>query len=201
VEKKIRLSEQFLALALECEQEVLTVIELVRALGVRGHAFMVLILSTPFILPVPMPGLSMAIGIFIMFAGFGIAFGWSIWLPKWLMRRSLPGHVLARAFRSGARFIQKTEKILKPRWLVFSDNTMIQAVAGVLISISGLVLALPLPPGTNFPPATVIILLSLGILERDGVFLLAGLTAFLLKSAAIVGLFVYARPWVMQWLG
>ncbi len=195
--QKIRLSDQFRALALECEQEVLTVRELLTALGVRGHAFIALLFSLPFILPVPLPGLSMVFGVFVFISGLGITFGFGLWVPQWWMRRSLPGHLLSRVFRAAATLLQKMERILKPRIFFISESIWIRAFAGILVALSGLVLALPLPPGTNFPPAIVSVLLALGILERDGLFLLGGVLAFVVNLSVIAGLLIYARPLVM----
>lgn len=199
-EQKIRLSDQFLELALECEQEVLTVRELVEALGVRGHAFLALLCSIPFVLLVPIPGLSMPFGVVVCIAGLGVTFGFGIWLPQWLMRRSLPGRLLAKVFRQSAKLLRRTEKILKPRLFALSESGVARAASGLLISISGLILALPLPPGTNFPPAIVGVLLALGVLERDGVVLIVGFAAFLLNITVFAGVFYFAGPWLMQWL-
>ena len=198
-EQKIRLSDQFIELARECEQEVLTVHELIEALGVRGHAFIALLFSFPFVLFIPIPGLSVPFGIVVAIAGFGVTIGFDIWLPRWLMRRSLPGALLSKAFRQSARVLQKSERILRPRLFALSDSAAIRAMSGILIAVSGLILALPLPPGTNFPPAIVGVLLALGILERDGVVLIVGFAAFLLNITVFAGLFYFAGPWLMQW--
>lgn len=189
---KIRLSDQFRALALECEQEVLTVRELITALGVRGHGFLALLFSLPFVQPVPLPGLSVLFGGAVFIAGLGISFNFKLWLPSRLMRQSLPGHLLAKIFRASASLLQKIEKVLKPRMFNISDSVPVRVAAGFAIAFSGFVLALPLPPGTNFPPAAVCVLLSLGILERDGLFLILGFIAFILKMSVITGLLIYA---------
>lgn len=193
---KLRLSDQFRALALECEHEVLTVAELFAALGVRGHAFLALIFSIPFVLPVPLPGLSILFGVFVAIAGLGISFNFKLWAPQWIMRRSLPGLLLAKIFRASASLLQKIEKILRPRMFSVSESVSIRLVAGFMIALSGMILALPLPPGTNFPPASVCVLLSLGILERDGVFMLGGFLAFILQISLIAGLLIYAHEWM-----
>lgn len=173
--------------------------ELIEALGVRGHAFLALICSIPFVLLVPVPGLSVPFGVVQAISGIGVTVGFDIWLPQWMMRRSLPGNLLARVFRQSARLLKKTEKVLQPRLFPISESPIVRAFAGILIAITGLILALPLPPGTNFPPAIVGVLLSLGILERDGVVLIVGFAAFLLNITVFAGLFYFAGPWLMQW--
>lgn len=193
---KIRLSDQFKALALECEQEVLTVRELVTALGVRGHGFIALLFSVPFVTPIPLPGLSIIFGVFVMISGLGISFGFALWLPSWVMRRSLPGYLLSKVFRAAAALLQNMESILRPRLFSISESKAVRVAAGILIALSGFVLALPLPPGTNFPPASICVPLALGILERDGLVLLLGFVAFLVNVSVITSLLIYARPWL-----
>ncbi len=195
---KIRLSDQFRALALECEQEVLTMRELVTALGVRGHAFVVLIFTVPFLLPIPLPGLSVVFGIPVLISGLGISFNFKLWLPARIMRQSLPGHLLARVFRAGAGLMTRLEKLMRPRMFGISESPQLRVLAGLLIAFSGLLLALPLPPGTNFPPAGVCVFFALGILERDGLFFILGFLAFILNISVFVGLVIFARPWLLR---
>jgi hypothetical protein len=197
---KLRLSDQFHALALECETEVLTVREFISALGVRGHAFVALLLSIPFVLPVPVPGLSVFFGVVVAVSGLGISFGFALWLPEWMMRKSLPGRPLAKVFRASAAMMKKIEHIVRPRLFPISESPGFRIAAGILIALSGLVLALPLPPGTNFPPASVCVLLALGVLERDGLLLIAGFITFLLKITLITSLIVYGKQILEAWL-
>ncbi len=154
---------------------------------------MTLFLAAPFILPIPLPGVSMPFGIMIMIFGGALATGWDPYLPKRLLDRPLPGDTVRKLSRSASKVFRKAEKYLKPRldWAI--SNPVLHALAGGLIAFSGLLLALPLPPGTNAPPALCILLLAAALLERDGLMLFFGFAAFLGNVAffAILGYFGY----------
>jgi hypothetical protein len=63
--------------------------------------------------------------------------------------------------------------VLEPRLLILSNPRMAQLIGGLCLLLSILVM-LPVPFG-NMLPALAIILISLGFLERDGRFIIAGL--------------------------
>jgi hypothetical protein len=64
--------------------------------------------------------------------------------------------------------------------------------------VAAFVLLLPLPPGTNFPPALCIILMAGGLLERDGRFILAGYLAFALNVVFFALFAIYGQR-LIQW--
>ena len=78
------------------------------------------------------------------------------------------------------------------------------SAAGLVCLMLSLVLVLPIPLG-NMLPALAICLLALGILERDGLWVLAGLAAAAAAAALVSGV-VYAMVQAVffvlaRWLG
>lgn len=68
----------------------------------------------------------------------------------------------------------------------------------MIVIIGGAVLALPLPPGTNWPPGGMIALLSVGMLRTDALFILAGLIAAAFNVLFFGGLIWFAdSSWQM----
>jgi len=57
-----------------------------------------------------------------------------------------------------------------------------------MISLGGLLLFLPLPPGTNAPPALALILLCIGTLQHDIVFVILGTLILFLFTLALLSL-------------
>lgn len=53
--------------------------------------------------------------------------------------------------------------------------------------VLGLLLLLPIPIFGNLPPGIAVVILGLGLVERDGVFILAGVVATLV-SFGVMGL-------------
>jgi hypothetical protein len=139
-----------------------------------------IVLGLPFCLPIPLPGLSVVFGVVLVFVGLRIAFGHRPWLPRWLLNRPLKQESLLGLARALARFEKRTSKMLRPRLVILCRDPRIHRLNGILVALMGVLLALPLPiPFTNIPAAIPILLIGLGMLEDDGLFVVFGYaTAF-----------------------
>lgn len=93
-------------------------------------------------------------------------------IPGFLGRRKLSPRLLRRVMRYAIPFVRKLERHFRPRfsWAI-SGLGMVLAILGIAVQAVGL--ALPLPFG-NMPFAFGIVLISLGLLTRDGLGALAG---------------------------
>lgn len=165
-----------LAEAASKEQGVCTD-DLLFALGPRGHALFGLVLALPFLLPVPLPGLSTPFGFIVFFVGMGILLNKPPWLPKRLRRMKVPGRVLIQIDEKAGPKLERLEKFLRPRWFDFESGSPVSRVHGLLISFGAVLLALPAPPGGNAPPAGAIIFFCVALLERDGLMTVLGVIA------------------------
>lgn len=107
-------------------------------------------------------------------------------IPGFLGRRRLSPKLLRGIMRYAVPFVRKLERWFRPRftWAV-SGLGMVLAIIGVAIQAIGL--ALPLPFG-NTPFALGIVLISLGLLTRDGLGALAGHAIGVAAAAAFVWL-------------
>jgi hypothetical protein len=114
------------------------------------------------------------------------------WLPDRLIDHALPSetvqHVLERAARAADRF----EHLVRPRLLALTGTAFANSVNGVVLVLAVLVLMAPLPlvPFANTAPAIGIILLCIGMAERDGMVILLGHLVTLL-AAVFVGTLLY----------
>lgn len=186
---RLRPSDLFLNLAKECEAGDLTLASLVNQMGVRSHALIVLLFSMPFVAFLPLPGLSIILGALIMFCGLAITLNIPIWLPGFIGRKKLKSGMTAKIIAVAAKILKKVEFLFKPRLQFITENRILTAVLGLVIIASGFILLLPLPPGTNFPPAVVLAILSVGLLEKDGIAAVVGVAIFALE--VLVLLLVY----------
>jgi hypothetical protein len=165
-----------------------TLRELLALVGEQGLLVFCAILAMPFLLPVTIPFMSTALGLPMLLIGVAVVLNRVPWLPNRLLDHALPGatvqHVLERAAHAANRF----EHLVRPRLLALTDSALANSVHGVVLVIAVLVLMAPLPlvPFANTLPAVGIILLCLGIAERDGVVILLGHLATLV-AATFVG--------------
>lgn len=179
-----RLSDDFIAIEERLRQGPLSLRQILELMHGRGQALLALFLAFPFCLPIPIPGLSVFFGLIIATLGISIASGWRPWLPQSWLDRPLPHATMEKICHSAQKVLLKTEHWIKPRFIWFHSMRMIQLFNGVAITVCALLLALPLPPGTNFPPSIAIICVAVGALETDGLLLILGYVLFILNVLA-----------------
>ncbi|MFH1262185.1 MAG: exopolysaccharide biosynthesis protein [Pseudomonadota bacterium] len=184
------LSTEMARLASLCRVEGTTFRELLSDVGDRrGQALFSLFLSVPFLIPIPMPGPSGIIGPLVMLFGGMMALGRPLWLPKRFLRKRCDGPRFAGALERVSRVVAWMEKFVKPRGKFMSRSRWVAPFNGGMIAYTGFVLAFPLP---NFLPALAIVLIAIGILEEDGLFVALGylvtfFTTLLLGAAFFLG--------------
>ena len=166
---------------------------LIERLEHRGHALIVLLLAVPFVLPFPTLGLSAPVGLALAFAGAALLVGRPLALPAFLHRREVPAGGLRPFVRGALRVAPAAARLLRPRLGVMFAPGM-RNLLGLSLACSALILALPLPlPLGNFLPASAILLLAAGLMEGDGLFVLAGHAA----NAAVCC--VLYLSWELAW--
>jgi hypothetical protein len=171
----------------------------------RGYALAVLLLTIPFVLPMPTLGMALPIGSFLALAGLTLALGRHPVLPGFLRRRRIAYPALQALARvSRAQAGGPSRSFLRPR-LGFMLAGPGRSALGLSMAVAAVILALPLPlPLSNFFPAAAILLLALGMLEGDGLMVLAGHVAaaavgvgLYLASGAVVAGAQRALAWVL----
>ena len=180
-----RLSDDLAELRRRSAGRSLTLDDLEKALKGRGFAMLLLLLALPFCF-IPVPGLSTPFGLAVLIIGVRIAAGLKPWLPAFLLRKSLPPARLAQVLWGGLRFAKILEKIVKPRMNFLRNWPGMINLIGLGIASGGLLLLLPLPiPFSNTIPAWAVVLLSAGMMERDGLLVLLGHVTTLVSWAFI----------------
>ncbi len=173
---EVRLSEALATTAASVRGHVVTLRELLGYVGEQGLLVFSAILAMPFLIPVSLPFMSTALGLPMLLIGVAVILGRLPWIPDRLLDHQLPSasvqQVLGRAQRAAARI----EHLVKPRLLALTGSALVNSLHGVTIVIAVLLLMAPLPfvPLANTLPGIAIILLCLGMAERDGVLLLIG---------------------------
>ena len=172
-----RLSEDFGEVLRHAAGRAVTLGELETNLKGRGFALFILILSVPFCFPVALPGLSIPFGIVILLLGFRIAMGHKPKLPGFILRREISYKLLEKIVHFGQKVCRTIERFSRPRMQFLRRSGFAVNLIGIGLASGGLQLLLPLPPFvplSNTIPAVSVVLLTAGLIERDGVFVLAG---------------------------
>jgi hypothetical protein len=152
-----------------------------------GHGLLVAALALPNALPIYLPGLSAVFGLPLVFLALQLAIARDrLWLPKSLMRRSLSRALFARMARSLVPYLARLERALKPRMTELISPAMERTI-GVLSVFLGLLLSLPIPL-TNIPLTIPLVVLGVGLAERDGLMVAVGLVLGVLVAATVLTL-------------
>lgn len=119
---KIRLSEELSRMAKECEKGPVTVLQLLHTLGTQGHSLIALFFAVPFLLPMPLPGLSIPFGLVIAFAGGQMMLKKEPWLPQFLLKKELSSEMVAKVLNSGSKILTKMERFLGRAGIYFTPT-------------------------------------------------------------------------------
>jgi hypothetical protein len=169
------------------QSEPLTVQAIFDTVGTSGQLMLVLILSVPFLQPIPMFGLSSVFGSVIGLVGIGIFLGKPPWLPQKLRVREIPPALVQRICHGGEKFFEWIEKFVRPRGGLLHRNPALLRVAGAMIVVNAFLLALPLPiPATNIVPSVPTVLIAIGTVEEDDLLIGLGYLTFVLSLAFFV---------------
>ena len=193
-----KLSDELHALAERFHERSVTLREVMETLGTRATGLLIVILALPFCAPISIPGLSMPFGAVILLLAGCFVFGQPPWLPRRLLTVQLPPRFFGAVLEGASKFIGWIERQLHPRWLWLTSNTALQRVHALAVCAGAFLLLLPLGgiPFTNTLPALVVVIGTLGMMERDGVAVVAAYTIlgvtliyFGTFAGVIVGLF------------
>lgn len=172
-----------------CEEDRITVGEIIDRFGRRAFGALLFIFSTPNLLPLP-PGSSTVLGAPLVLLAPQVALGvHAPWLPRFVDDREISGTDLNRFFGRLLPTVERFEKVSRPRMSLLFGRVG-DRVLGLVCTLLALVLILPIPFG-NLLPALTIGVLAFSLVQRDGVFALLGYglaasSAFVLFLAADV---------------
>ncbi len=163
--------------------------DLIAALQDRAYGVLMLVFALPNLAPIGVPGMSVIFGAPLILLAFQLAWGRPMpWFPRWLAERSFSRAALERALLWSLPMLERTERWLRPRLLLLTGWTGERFLAAACV-VFAILLSLPIPFG-NWLPALALCILSLALVEKDGIAYLAGmavgLASLAVASAVIV---------------
>jgi hypothetical protein len=161
--------------------EVITVGELVDRSAEAGFGFLIGVLT---LIAIPFFGLSTPFGLAIALGGMQLALGMRRpWLPQRARRRQLSMAMLDRVLALLSRRTRWLSRSTRRRW----ERLLMPRLVGLGIVLLGLGLALPLPiPGSNMIFLIPLFVYAVGLLERDGIWVLLGHVGTLIDMTLLV---------------
>ena len=151
----------------------------------RGFALVLLLSTFPFVLPFPTLGLATPVGFALALGALGLVLGRPASLPPSLGALEIGPAALARAAAVVSRATWVLSRVTRPR-MPFMMGRVMRIALGLSLFTAAVVLGLPIPlPLSNFFPAVAILLLAAGMLEGDGLLVLAGHVATLAVCAVV----------------
>lgn len=176
MEKNKRSTSDLLEMVVtENTKDTITVGEIKNSLHERGFGVLMAIAALPLCIPVPVPpGYTTIFAIPLFIIAIQMVWGLdSPWLPKWLEKKEITRKSLARLVEKATPLLRKIEKLLKPRLTYIEVHTW-EKVIGLFAFVFTISIAIPLPL-TNLPPGYGILIMSLGLLSKDGITIIIGM--------------------------
>jgi hypothetical protein len=175
-DSKASLSQTLLDLIGSIQGPTVTLRALMNRIGEQGLLLVCAVASLPFLIPVSIPGVSTVFGAAIIMVSIAITLNRMPWLPRRILDRQMDTHRLVPALHKGANVVSRLDRFVKPRMGGLTNGATVARLNGLAIILAGVLLMFPLGliPFSNTLPGIAILLLSAGMLQRDGLIVLAG---------------------------
>lgn len=180
-----RTSEVLCAFAQSRTSDRVSIGEIVDALGDRGLGVLLAAFAIPNVFPSTIPFGNVLTGIPVILISAQLMMGMErLYLPRFIAQRTISTAFLKAWTPRVTRLLAWFERLLRPRFSYMTQADAERAI-GTLCMVLSIATTLPIPFGHQLP-ALGIMLIGLGLIERDGLALLAG-TLIGLVGVALLG--------------
>lgn len=187
-----RLSATLLRIASRPGRDRIFIRDLLAELDHRAIAAMLFIFAVPNTIPVP-PGVSGVLGAPLIFLAAQLMLGRPPWLPRIISDRSCARTDFEKVVVKIGPWLGRAEKLMRPRLEILARPPA-EYLVGAMVLLLAIILFLPIPLG-NMLPAIAISIFALGLIERDGIWILVGMATALASVVIVSGVvlaFAYA---------
>lgn len=168
-----RISSILEALPHAVEGERISFGDLVDLFEGRAYGPLIVLFAAPNVLPVALPGISAILGIPLLLLTGQLMLGIKRpWLPPFLRRRSIARETFELLVGRIVPRLRRIEARVSPRLLRLTGHAGKRAI-GALGLILAFIIMLPVPFG-NAVPGLALVVMSVGLLGRDGMAVMAG---------------------------
>jgi len=179
-----RLSVLLAEIAEGPEEDRISIGDLLGLLKRRALGALIFIFAVPVALPLP-PGVSTVFGAPLLFLTAQLMLGMKPWLPGIITNRSLKRSEFKKIITTVAPWLHRAESVMKPR-LSFVGQRPFVYLLGLMCLVLSTILFLPIPLG-NMLPAFAVSIIALGLLARDGVWMMIGMVTGIVAIIVVWG--------------
>ena len=155
--------------------DTISVREIIEAFGERAFGFVIILFSLPNCLPAP-PGMNSVFGVPVLLFAVQLALGFKKpWLPRRILDKRFRVATFRKIIDAAEPKLRRVENLLRPRHTALFGPRGDRLI-GVFAVILALCVIVPLP-GTNWVPSIALVILSMAILQEDGLVLGFGILA------------------------
>ncbi len=169
--------------------------ELMEDLHENGILLGMILFAVPLAIPLPYPpGFSTIFGAPLIILSIQMLFGSrKVRLPQTINKYEIKNTVLHMISKKTVPIIETVEVYIKPR-LNFAKSIYCEQFVGLICLIAAIAVIVPLP-FTNAIPSQGITIMTLGLLNRDGLVIIIG------TIVAIIGISIAAAAILLTWAG
>ena len=193
------ISQRLHALAADAQGDAVELDWVLSELHERAFGLFLLILALPCCIPF-LYGIPQIVALPLMFVSVQIVLGRATpWLPKKLGARTISTEGLHSLARRAEPWLVRIEAISRPRLGALTRAPVDRAVGLALVLFSASILV-PLP-GTNTVPGFAVVVVSMGLLQRDGILVILGALLGTAWIATLVFAGVSLASLIKGWIG
>lgn len=171
-DEPITISQRLHLLAADAEGEAVTLDWILLQLHERAFGLFLLVLALPCCIPF-LYGVPQIVALPLMFVAGQILLGRATpWLPGKLGARQVARSSLTNLADRAGPWLRRLEAVSRPRLAALTRRPLDQLVGLALVVFSASILV-PLP-GTNTVPGIAVVIVAMGLLQRDGIMVVLG---------------------------
>lgn len=191
-EQKETLTEALERLEQAGDGEQLSVSDMVSSVQDRGFGPLILLPALITFLPTGgIPGVPVVAAVIIVLVSAQMLLGWQDpWLPKRVTRLTVDRQRFVELLRKSHFVTRRIDKVIRPRmqWVVSSKGTRLVGFMTILVALS--MIPTGLIPFLTALPSGFLVMLSVGLVARDGLLVLI--------STSLGAVSIALLPWVLQ---
>jgi len=165
----------------------------------RAYGLLILLLSIPCLVP-GLYGVPQVVGVIIIVVAAQLLVGREEpWLPRWMLNLRARGAWLKAMADFAESKLSWVDRLSRPRLTRFASGAG-EKLAATFMILATLTIVLPM---TNTIPSVALALLSVGLIQRDGLFVIGGAavaTGWLTLLGAVAAGLLFGAEWVTRFL-